>query len=244
MGHRDTPPPAAGPGGCLEVRLFYVRVSPHAGAAPPPRLALALRPAGGDAPATPLPLRLDRHDAAAGEATYVSTEAARLPPPAAAFDVSDHRGAALLRGSLRQCPDGKADSPAWEIDCVPAAGAAASAAAFEVYVAGCCAGEPAVLTRALRLATPEDAAGSLLRRRSGALTAAGNESDNDMNTASMQYPEGWYSDDDDGQLSWFNAGVRVGVGIGLGVCVGVGIGVGLLMRSYQATTRSLKRRFF
>jgi len=74
--------------------------------------------------------------------------------------------------------------------------------------------------------------------------AASNEGDNDMNTGSMQYPEGWYLDDDDGQLSWFNAGVRVGVGIGLGVCVGVGIGVGLLMRSYQATTRSLKRRFF
>jgi hypothetical protein len=60
----------------------------------------------------------------------------------------------------------------------------------------------------------------------------------------MQYPEAWYSEEDDGQLSWFNAGVRVGVGIGLGVCVGVGIGVGLLMRSYQATTRNLKRRFF
>lgn len=74
--------------------------------------------------------------------------------------------------------------------------------------------------------------------------AAGDEGDNDMNTSSMQYPEGWYSEDDDGQLSWFNAGVRVGVGIGLGVCVGVGIGVGLLMRSYQATTRNLKRRFF
>lgn len=50
--------------------------------------------------------------------------------------------------------------------------------------------------------------------------------------------------DEDGQLSWFNAGVRVGVGIGLGMCVGLGIGVGLLMRSYQATTRSFKRRFF
>ncbi|KAL0464844.1 UNVERIFIED_CONTAM: hypothetical protein Slati_0372000 [Sesamum latifolium] len=49
---------------------------------------------------------------------------------------------------------------------------------------------------------------------------------------------------EDGQLSWFNAGVRVGVGIGLGMCLGVGIGVGLLMRSYQATTRSFRRRFF
>ncbi|CAL5010036.1 unnamed protein product [Urochloa decumbens] len=246
----DAPPPPPDPGSCLEVRLFYVRLSPHAGGAPPPRLALELRPAapagGGDAPAPSilLPLRLDRHDAATGEATYVSTAAARLAPPAAAFEVADHRGAALLRGSLLRRSGVKADdSPAWEIDCAPAAGAAASASAFEVYVAGCCGGEPTVLTRALRLATPEEAAGGLVRRRPGALTA-GDEGDNDMNTSNMQYPEAWYSDDDDGQLSWFNAGVRVGVGIGLGVCVGVGIGVGLLMRSYQATTRSLKRRFF
>lgn len=227
----------------LEVRLFYVHLSPHGVAAQPPRLALAVSPAGCEAPLD-LPLRLDRHDAASGEATYVSTASARLAPPAAAFEVADHRGAALLRGSLRRCSGAKADPPSWEIECVPAAGAAASASAFEVYVAGCCAGEPAVLTRALRLATPEEAAGGLVRRQSGALMATGGEADSDMNASSMQYPEGWYSDDDDGQLSWFNAGVRVGVGIGLGVCVGVGIGVGLLMHSYQATTRSLKRRFF
>lgn len=50
--------------------------------------------------------------------------------------------------------------------------------------------------------------------------------------------------EEDGQLSWFNAGVRVGVGIGLGMCLGLGLGVGLLMHSYQATTRNFKRRFF
>ncbi|KAJ0245331.1 C-terminal binding protein AN [Hirschfeldia incana] len=54
------------------------------------------------------------------------------------------------------------------------------------------------------------------------------------------YPEGMYVDED-GELTWFNAGVRVGVGIGLGMCLGVGIGVGLLMRSYQATTSNLRR---
>ncbi|KAF9669004.1 hypothetical protein SADUNF_Sadunf14G0062400 [Salix dunnii] len=57
----------------------------------------------------------------------------------------------------------------------------------------------------------------------------------------------YYSEDmyygEDGQLSWFNAGVRVGVGIGLGMCLGAGIGVGLLMRSYQTTTRNFRRRF-
>jgi hypothetical protein len=52
-----------------------------------------------------------------------------------------------------------------------------------------------------------------------------------------------YIDMEDGELSWFNAGVRVGVGIGLGIFVGVGIGVSLLARSYQRTTRSFKRRF-
>ncbi|KAF0900396.1 hypothetical protein E2562_031587 [Oryza meyeriana var. granulata] len=246
------PPPPRDAGGCLEVRLFYVRLSPR-GYSPPPRLALALHPSscGGargdeEEAALSLPLRLDRRDPASREATYVCTASARLPPPAAAFEVADHRGGALLRGSLRRCPDANPASPAWAIDCIPAAGAEAETSAFEVYVAGCCTGEPAVLTRALRLATAEEkAAGGLVRRRSPTSTqAAGDEDDNGMSIGSIQHPEGWYSDDDDGQLTWFNAGVRVGVGIGLGVCVGVGIGVGLLMSSYQATARSLKRRFF
>jgi hypothetical protein len=48
----------------------------------------------------------------------------------------------------------------------------------------------------------------------------------------------------DGEMTWFNAGVRVGVGIGLGMCLGVGIGVGLMVRTYQATTRTFRRGFF
>ncbi|KAL9257419.1 hypothetical protein AKJ16_DCAP11674 [Drosera capensis] len=53
---------------------------------------------------------------------------------------------------------------------------------------------------------------------------------------------GDYVEGEDGELSWFNAGVRVGVGIGLGVCLGVGIGVGLLLRTYQSTARNFRRR--
>ncbi|KAF9609831.1 hypothetical protein IFM89_018773 [Coptis chinensis] len=56
------------------------------------------------------------------------------------------------------------------------------------------------------------------------------------------YPRTEYLENEDGELSWFNAGVRVGVGIGLGICVGVGIGVGLLVRTYQTTTKTFKRR--
>lgn len=50
-----------------------------------------------------------------------------------------------------------------------------------------------------------------------------------------------YTEGEDGELSWFNAGVRVGVGISLGICLGIGVGVGLLVRTYQATTRNFRR---
>ncbi|KAK6946238.1 hypothetical protein RJ641_013782 [Dillenia turbinata] len=62
------------------------------------------------------------------------------------------------------------------------------------------------------------------------------------NEDSSNYPAMEYIEGEDGELSWFNAGVRVGVGIGLGVCLGVGIGVGLLVRTYQGTTRNFRRR--
>ncbi|CAN1244386.1 hypothetical protein LINPERPRIM_LOCUS6062, partial [Linum perenne] len=51
-----------------------------------------------------------------------------------------------------------------------------------------------------------------------------------------------FVDGEDGELSLFSAGVRVGVGIGLGICGGVGICVGLLVRTYQSTTQNLKRQ--
>lgn len=56
------------------------------------------------------------------------------------------------------------------------------------------------------------------------------------------YPGAAYMEGEDGELSWFNAGVRVGVGIGLSICLGIGIGVGLLVRTYQGTTRNFRRR--
>lgn len=44
---------------------------------------------------------------------------------------------------------------------------------------------------------------------------------------------GYIGESEEGELSWFNAGVRVGVGIGLGLCLGVGIGLGLLARPFK-----------
>ncbi|KAK9023198.1 hypothetical protein V6N11_003424 [Hibiscus sabdariffa] len=130
---------------------------------------------------------------------------------------------------------------------------------IEVYVAGCFSGKPIILTKTLQLNYRKK------HNRKGALDAIpeyeSTECQKDTSPGYMQLSEYrnykqvndedynnifWrrteYMDNEDGELSWFNAGVRVGVGIGLGVCLGVGIGVGLLVRTYQATTRSFKRR--
>lgn len=131
---------------------------------------------------------------------------------------------------------------------------------IEVYVAGCFSGKPIILTKTLQLTSrrkhnrkgmldsiPEyDAAESQKDAPSGLdLQIAEyknykivNEEDyNNLYWRRTEYIEG-----EDGELSWFNAGVRVGVGLGLGICLGVGIGVGLLVRTYQTTSRTFRRR--
>ncbi|KAF3959396.1 hypothetical protein CMV_015791 [Castanea mollissima] len=129
---------------------------------------------------------------------------------------------------------------------------------IEVYVAGSFSGTPIILTKTLQLsfrkkynrkgtldAIPEyDTAESQKNVSADDLQVAGyraykTENEDDYN---MYWRRTEYIDGEDGELSWFNAGVRVGVGIGLGICVGLGIGVGLLVRTYQSTTRNFKRR--
>ncbi|KAG0473345.1 hypothetical protein HPP92_015202 [Vanilla planifolia] len=143
-----------------------------------------------------------------------------------------------------------------------------SSPSIEVNVAGCFAGVPLILTQSIQTSprkmvtrkgtldvipedeeatvTMEDCGNVLLCRRTSGLDVDGEIDGHDkpdMDTVRHINAEGWYLEDN-GQLSWFNAGVRVGVGIGLGMCLGIGIGVGLLMKSYQATTRGFRRRFF
>lgn len=129
---------------------------------------------------------------------------------------------------------------------------------IEVYVAGCFSGKPIILTRALELGHRKK------QQRQGMLESipeyeatesqyhvssshamqvtenARHKQENDEYNhlySRMEYIEG-----EDGELTWFNSGVRVGVGIGLSICVGIGIGVGLLVRTYQGTTRNFRRR--
>ncbi|KRH48065.1 hypothetical protein GLYMA_07G066300v4 [Glycine max] len=141
-----------------------------------------------------------------------------------------------------------------------------SAPSIEVYVAGCCSGVPVILSKTIQMsprrrvprhatldAIPEDEEMMVLEknrvngfvpiRKLQITDSEVDDYDSDGKMGNGFYCQEMYPGED-GQLSWFNAGVRVGVGIGLGMCVGLGIGVGLLMRSYQTTTRNFRRRFF
>ncbi|PSR99685.1 hypothetical protein CEY00_Acc23659 [Actinidia chinensis var. chinensis] len=130
----------------------------------------------------------------------------------------------------------------------------------EVYVAGCFSGTPIILTKTLQLGfrkkqNREGMLDSIPEHGTPPKSQKNDESGLDLQVAEYRnykpeneedYNMYWrteYMEGEDGELSWFNAGVRVGVGIGLGVCLGVGIGVGLLVRTYQATTRNFRRRF-
>ncbi|ONK80317.1 uncharacterized protein A4U43_C01F16320 [Asparagus officinalis] len=114
----------------------------------------------------------------------------------------------------------------------------------EVYVAGCFGGVPLILTQTVMVSPRRKARPGLLdsipeergdrengrsdglvcqRTMASLLTEGSSDDGYDSNAKATPtyYPGGWYMDED-GQLSWFNAGVRVGVGIGLGMCVGNG----------------------
>ncbi|KAK1436541.1 hypothetical protein QVD17_02322 [Tagetes erecta] len=132
---------------------------------------------------------------------------------------------------------------------------------IEVYVAGSCSGAPVILTKALQISPrkkqtrkglldpiPEsdmnefqkDVASGLDLQEAG-YGHYKTENEYDYNN-SLHWRQNEYMEGEDGELTWFNAGVRVGVGLGLGICLGVGIGVGLLVRTYQSTTRNFRRR--
>ncbi|XP_062093246.1 uncharacterized protein At1g01500-like isoform X2 [Humulus lupulus] len=128
---------------------------------------------------------------------------------------------------------------------------------IEVYIAGSFFGTPLILTKTLQLCskkkhtrmalldsipeyeTTQDQKEAPSRL---ALQVAEYQHQKPESEDYSMYSGAAYLEGEDGELSWFNAGVRVGVGIGLSVCLGIGIGVGLLVRTYQGTTRNFRRR--
>ncbi|CAA7387873.1 unnamed protein product [Spirodela intermedia] len=130
----------------------------------------------------------------------------------------------------------------------------------DVYVTGCFSGSHIILAETLQLGfTPKhdqkakpastlgnhltdlrmDGSSEALQRAMGSTNwTTEDQSDIDINGLHYRLK---HLHEEDVELSWFNAGVRVGVGIGLGISLGVGIGVGLLVRSYRTAVSHLRR---
>ncbi|KAJ8767242.1 hypothetical protein K2173_013639 [Erythroxylum novogranatense] len=129
---------------------------------------------------------------------------------------------------------------------------------IEVYVAGSFSGSPIVLTKTLQIcprkrqmqmamldSIPECDAVENQNNAHSSFPLQLSEYPNhkpETDDYNHLYSGAEYIEGEEGELSWFNAGVRVGVGIGLSICLGIGIGVGLLVKTYQGTTRNFRRR--
>lgn len=162
----------------LEIRLFYVRISPCVIDSVPEHLTLchprreigfSLVVNGSPVPsseaAPPLPLRRDRVDRESAEVTYVSTDSVRLTG-GADFEVYEKEGLLFLCGSLERLDADcwGTNGSGWTMDCHVAAGSigsgssaffrpklGVSAPSIEVYLAGCCSGVPVILSKTIQM---------------------------------------------------------------------------------------------
>lgn len=136
-------------GGCLEIRLFYVRITPCSVEAVPDHLVLrhlrremgvSLEINGSRAPATDtasVTLRRDRVDKESSEVTYVSTDSVRVSDPVE-FEVYESERDLILCGSLERVETGWANGngiennsrTGWSMDCYTAASFGNGGSAF------------------------------------------------------------------------------------------------------------------
>lgn len=216
-------------------------------------------------------LRRDRFDKKSEEATFVSTDNIRITGSVRfeVFDEDDLLLTGVLELCNDKDDDGesKGCQKNWSIKCQSLVSTGLSflkgkqykspemtLPTIEVYIAGCFSGTPIILTKSLKVGLQKRSQKSVLdsipehdtvELKNDVLQLSdfeGYKMDNDTNIDySSLYHSAEYSEEEDGDLSWFNAGVRVGVGISLGICLGVGVGVGLLFRSYQASSKNFKR---
>ncbi|KAI3777437.1 hypothetical protein L1987_47237 [Smallanthus sonchifolius] len=199
-------------------------------------------------------LRRNRVDKIFDEATFVSTDSIRLSG-SVKFEVFDGEDL-ILSGALEISDEKENGFGEWRMSCESMICGKQMVVCdsmppmIEVYVAGSCSGTPIILTKSLQISLRKK------QSRSGILDSipeydlqmSGDRGysykpENENFESSLYLSQTEFMEGEDGALSWFNAGVRVGVGIGLCVCLGVGIGVGLLVRTYQSTTRNFRRRF-
>lgn len=216
-------------------------------------------------------LRRDRVDRNSEEATFVSTDNIRVTGSVRfdVFDKEDIllTGVLELFNDMDDEGESAKGQKSWKIKCHALMTSGVSflkgkqykspempLPTIEVYIAGSFSGSPIILTKTLKLGRNKRNQKPVLNSipehdtvdiKNDALELSyyrDYKFDNDDSTQyNNLYPRAEYGEEEDGDLSWFNAGVRVGVGISLGIGLGVGVGVGMLIRSYQATSKNFRR---
>ncbi|KAL3621238.1 hypothetical protein CASFOL_036150 [Castilleja foliolosa] len=203
-------------------------------------------------------LKRDRFDIKSEQVTFVSTNSIRMTG-SVRFEVLN-KDTLVLSGILEMCHcshigESKNQGPRWSLNCeanvfsdngfLKVKGNRNRLPVIEVYVAGSFLGDPIILTKTLQLVNHK----KKRQTRKGMLecipeydvaqtlpSSDNSEYKQEDGGQIGPYIDMEYREGEDGELSWFNAGVRVGVGIGLSISIGVGIGVGLLVRTYQGVT--------
>ncbi|XP_073020378.1 uncharacterized protein At1g01500-like [Primulina eburnea] len=251
----------------LHIRVFYVRISKFiADGTTPECLTLNLIPLSQDTilkvngaacsiewEGSSCILRRDRVDKKSEEVTFVSTDSITLTDRVK-FEVLD-KDNLLITGVLDLwSSDG---SNKWSMNCesVISSGDALlterqckdsgyTTPALEVYVAGCFSGSPMILTKTLQLNRKRHGKFGVLNTIPQISDCRNYEPVSEEDFYNLCWSPMENKEAEDWEISWFNAGVRVGVGLGLSICLGVGVSIGLFVRTYQTTTRTLKRGFF
>ncbi|XVE49059.1 hypothetical protein DITRI_Ditri01bG0051900 [Diplodiscus trichospermus] len=215
-------------------------------------------------------LRRDRLDKKSEEATFVSTDSIMLTG-SVKFEVFN-KDTLLLSGVLELCDsnayaeESRGSGQTWSMNCESVITTGflkakqllsldSASPTVEVYVTGSFLGSPIILTKTLQpsLRKKQMKKGMLdsipeFEATEGQKAVTALQIPDYLNHKSESeersyvHPVMDYFDGENGELSWFNAGVRVGVGIGLSICIGIGMGVGLLVRTYQGTTHNFRRR--
>ncbi|KAK9099624.1 hypothetical protein Syun_026669 [Stephania yunnanensis] len=201
-------------------------------------------------------LNRHREDAFMSESIYVNTDTIRFRGSCLPFEVRLQGSVVVLSGTLRVKENGicggidnsKEDCKKWIMECKRGGGAdeqisGSNILLVDAYFAGRSAGKPVLLNCFAELNKKTDWRGldcihegeeikdfhSKQEQEEKLVKEFDKHKITDAQESNADEEE-MYAEEE-GQLSWFNEGVRVGIGLGVGLSIGVGVSLGLLRRT-------------
>ncbi|XP_077230940.1 uncharacterized protein At1g01500-like [Tasmannia lanceolata] len=182
---------------------------------------------------------LNRHraDGLISESIYVNTDMIKFSGPLLPFEIHIQGSSVLVTGALIRKGDmfnGSADGCMWLMECEEGEMTEIKGGGLvDVYFAGN-SGKPVILNGVVELKKRRKGLGcipegdEIINYNSKGLETEEKlmkEFEDGCNNVQYKGHEEMSVEEDEGELPWFNAGVRVGMGLGLGMCLGVGLGL-------------------